>query len=1025
MIIKTKSTINIFYLCIILFTSVQTFAQTSWQQRVDYDISVKLDDINHTLSGKEKMIYTNNSTQTLSFIYIHLYANAYKDRTTALAKELIADRRTGLYFADEKDRGFIDSLAFTVDGITAKYELVDKNIDIAKLYLNTPLLPNNSIKIETPFFVKIPGNFSRLSHVGQSYQICQWYPKPAVFDKNGWHQMPYHDQGEFFSEFGSYKVSISLPENYIVGATGILQEKSEQDFINNLANDSIENIDDYIYFPKSSKNYKTITYIQDSIHDFAWFADKRFIVRKSEVQLPVSKRKVTTYAFFTGQGYDLWLHATDFVNRSIAFYSKNIGEYPYDVYTAIDGTLSAGGGMEYPMITNINTPGDLHELDIVITHEVGHSWFYGILASNERDEPWLDEGVNSFYENMYNNTYYPDEKLYKTLINSKKIAKILGIYELDDSYKNKLFYQYQAATHRDQAINLKSREYTNENYGAVVYSKTPLALEYIRQYMGKSAFENAMKSYFINYQFKHPSSIDFQNELQKFCKMDLSNLFNELIYSKSYQNTSIKNIKNSKSNTININLKNKNSKIPFPISFGNVGENNTIWYDTNKISIKNNTIQSVSLFNKTDNINSPFNNEKYIWKNNKFIREQNPVVVKMIGIVRAPNQRQLNILPAIGWNQADKFMIGLLFYNCPIPSPKFEYQLAPMFATGSLKPVGMGRISYHIYPNKIYRITLSLKAQSFAYKDYYISSIDKTKWLSFYNAQPSIKFVFKNKSIHSPITKYLQLMSSIVYQEFESDFTASKKVGHLYQTAEVKFNLLNTKKINPYEFNFSLQGSSDFASINTTAKYNISYNKARNTIEFRLFTGVFLFKKSIAIDLNKGFLPPNRSLTLSSNPLIGNFVGKMNEDFTYESIYLDRSGSTNVLSHQVFTNKEGGFRSMIGTGLGNSDKWILSLNVSASLLKRIPIKPFVSVGTGYLFSYKENTYKHGVFIAEAGFSIVGIKDVFEIHFPLLVTNNIKENQKFNFGIDKFYERITFTLDLNLLNPFEKIRNLKF
>jgi hypothetical protein len=141
--------------------------------------------------------------------------------------------------------------------------------------------------------------------------------------------------------------------------------------------------------------------------------------------------------------------------------------------------------------------------------------------------------------------------------------------------------------------------------------------------------------------------------------MDLSNLFNELIYSKSYQNTSIKNIKNSKSNTININLKNKNSKIPFPISFGNVGENNTIWYDTNKISIKNNTIQSVSLFNKTDNINSPFNNEKYIWKNNKFIREQNPVVVKMIGIVRAPNQRQLNILPAIGWNQADNFIIVL------------------------------------------------------------------------------------------------------------------------------------------------------------------------------------------------------------------------------------------------------------------------------------------------------------------------------------------------------------------------------
>lgn len=1009
-----------------LFTSVHIYSQNTWQQRVEYDIEVSLNDKNHTLQGKEKLTYYNHSDKALSIIYFHLYANAYRDRNTALAKEQVASNNLDLYFADKKDRGYIDSLDFTVDGKKVKFELLDKNIDIGILYLNAPLLPNEHITIETPFFVKIPGNYSRLSHVGQSYQICQWYPKPAVYDSKGWHAMPYHDLGEFYSEFGSFKVTITLPENYVVGATGILQNPEEQAFLDKLATDSSADDENHYYFPESSKKIKTITYKQDSIHDFAWFADKRYIVRKSEITLPISQRKVTTYALFTNNTADLWEHGTEFINRSLLFYSKHIGEYPYDVYTAIDGTLSAGGGMEYPMITNINSPYDLHELDIVITHEVGHSWFYGILGTNERDEPWLDEGINSYYENKYNNTYYPDNKLYTEFLPRKKLAKLIGIDQLPDSYKNKLLYLFSANQHKDQAIALKSREISELNYGAIIYSKTPLVLDYIANYMGTTAFEYAMHDYFKNFQYKHPTSTDFINELQKHTKQDLSVLINSLINSKTYQKSTIKNIKNSNLNTINIKLNKNNANIPFPITykFASSKDSSIVWYDTNQISLPNSSINSIHLMGNIDNTNTPFNDEKYILKNGKWVRELAAVKCKMIGLVRAPNQRQINILPALGFNYADKLMLGLILYNSPISNPKFEYQLAPMFGTGSLKPVGMGRITLHCYPKGLSNIDISIKGQSFGLYENKIEHTKIKRTLSFYNIQPSLKIVFKNKSVYSAVSKSLSFMSSIVYQEFISDYYSNKKVGHLYQTAEIKFDFKNKKKINPYSFQTAFQISSDFAQLQGTAKYAISYNKARNSIDFRFFAGV-LFKEPIKIDPNKGLLPPNRSLTMSTNPLVGNYADKMNEDYTYESIYLDRNGQTNALSHQVFTNKEGGFRSMIGTGLGNSDKWIISLNVSASLPKRIPIKPFACVGTGYLFDYNTNTYKHGVFIAEAGFSLVALNDIFEIHFPLLVTKNIKENQNFNFGIDKFYERITFTLDLNLLNPFEKIRNLKF
>ena len=162
-----------------------------------------------------------------------------------------------------------------------------EHIDICKLILNNPLKPGESIKISTPFFVKIPnGRFSRLGHVDQSYMITQWYPKPAVFDQNGWHPIPYLSQGEFYSEFGSFDVSITLPSNYTVGATGDLQNQDEIIRLNKLAEitKNISEFSDEMTFPKSNSKNKTLRYIQNNIHDFAWFADKRYHVLKGEVK---------------------------------------------------------------------------------------------------------------------------------------------------------------------------------------------------------------------------------------------------------------------------------------------------------------------------------------------------------------------------------------------------------------------------------------------------------------------------------------------------------------------------------------------------------------------------------------------------------------------------------------------------------------------------------------------------------------------------------------------------------------------
>lgn len=1021
---KTKTTRYVFLLIIILFTSVHIFSQNTKTRKIDFDIRVELNDNTHSLLGYEKIRYRNYSKQALTQIYFHLYPNAYKDRESALCKELVAANDVSLYYAEAEQRGYIDSLHFTVNGQAADFELHPKYKDIGILSLKEALLPMDSIEIETPFFVKIPGNFSRLSHVGQSYQICQWYPKPAVYDDAGWHAMPYHDQGEFYSEFAHYKVAITLPSNYIVGASGILQEEKEIAFMNNRAADTSIYAERFKKSEPSSSVMKTITFVQDSIHDFAWFADKRFIVRKGILNLSSNQRNVTCWVLHTGYKLALWDSALFYTQRAIQFYSKKIGEYPYQQYTVVDGTVSAGGGMEYPLITNVNTPSNAKELDIVITHEVGHSWFYGILASDEREEPWLDEGLNSYYEYLYTKEYYPSSLISDEFTGSKFINRIIGLHKFEASYATKLAYLIASANQDDPAIQQHARSFTPFQYGAIVYSKTPLVLDYIASFIGADAFELAIKSYYSQFAFKHPTSINFKNQLQLFSKQDLNQLFTVLIETNQLQKTSIQNIKKSKSNELIVSLNKKPASLPIPFRIYSSGSYEDRWFQESKITLHS-SIDSFNIFSDERHISKPYENSMVRNDGNSWKIHNRKLLIRAIGIIRNPNHRQLNILPVIGWNNTDKLMAGIILYNSPLPAPRFEYRIMPMFGIGSLQATGMAHFAYHIYPAVLHALTFQCKMQRFSYNDYLKIPEIKTKSVAFFQIQPSIIIHFKNASVHSASQKSLALKSSIVYQEFGNDFYKGNVIDHWYQTSDITFQYKNTKKINPYNAISCLQFSSDFASLSQTLEYSISYNKSKSAVTFRLFGAYMFYKKPIAIDLDKGLLPPNRSLTISSNPAVGNYLGKMNEDFTYESVYLDRSAQSKVLSHQVFINKEGGFRSMIGTGIGNSDKWIFTLSASATVPKRIPIKPFACIGTGYLFDYKSSSYKHGVFIAEAGFSLVGISNIFEIHFPLLVTNNIKENQKFNFGIDKFYERITFTLDINLLQPFKRIRELSF
>ena len=470
-------------LLIVCFFRLPGLAQDSYfQQEVHYTIDVTLRDPAHTLDGFARIRYINHSPDTLHYIWFHCWPNAYKNDRTAFSEQLLDNGRTDFYFSDKQDRGYINRLEFRVDGQEARVDDHPQYIDVIRVVLPRPLPPGGETTITTPFHVQLPHLFSRSGYVGSplasapSYQITQWYPKPAVYDKQGWHPMPYLDQGEFYSEFGSFDVHITVPTRFTLAATGNLQDSTNH----------------------------TYHYYQDSVHDFAWFADRHFHRDHDTLRLP-SGRIIDVYSYYTPTAGPGWKQSIAYIKRAVLFRSTLIGEYPYTTVTAVQSRSDTSDAMGYPTITVINNQPTARELDLTIEHEIGHNWFYGILGTNERRFPWVDEGIDTYYDNRY-------ERLYYGYTEDPGLALI----------------ETRAAEKKDQPISTSSEDFTRQNYNDIAYSKTGAWLKLLEDSLGTPLFDSCMRTYFRTWQFKHPYPDDLEATITQTSHRNLDAFFSLL-----------------------------------------------------------------------------------------------------------------------------------------------------------------------------------------------------------------------------------------------------------------------------------------------------------------------------------------------------------------------------------------------------------------------------------------------------------------------------------------------------------------
>lgn len=1012
---RYKFCVAIFFISSTIFSQDQYF-----QQEVDYKIRVTLNDKKHELSAYEEIKYINNSVTSLSYIYFHLWPNAYKNHETALAKQLVENGETDFYYSKPEERGYIDSLDFKVNGKAVKVEYDAEHIDICKIILNEPIRSHDTIFITTPFHVKLPdAKFSRLGHTGQAYYITQWYPKPAVFDNNGWHQMPYLNQGEFYSEFGSFDVSITVPQNYLLAATGDRIEASEEEEWLNMKVAETEAlfkagrlVNQPAKFPESSPNKKTIRFMQSNVHDFAWFADKRFHVLRDKVQLPKSGRVIDTWVFFTDNEAELWKNSIEYIDDATLFYSYFIGDYPYNHVTAIDGVIAAGGGMEYPNITVIGESNNAFTLETTIMHEVGHNWFYGIMGSNERDFPGMDEGLNSFYEMRYIQAKYPNKKL-TALLGRDSTFKFMGLNKFPHKESYKLSYLISARQNLDQPINTESAKFTKYNYGAIVYSKSAIAFDYLMSAVGNEKFDDGMRFYFDNWKFKHPSPRDLQKTLEYHCAIDMNWFVEGMINSKEKIDYKVLRHKKLENGAHQILVKGK-GKVNGPVSLSGYKNGKLIgqvWYngfsgkrvfefppsEVDKFQIDGeNTIPEINRSNNT-------------LKTKGLFKRAEPLQLNLLGKIDDPDRTQLNYMPILGYNMYNKFMVGMAFYNYSLLQKKFEFRLAPMYAFGSNTPVGSADVHFNFNPNQtLQKVTLGAKFKSFAYDfsdpDKFFPNTNVTDPSAFafnyYKAEPFLRLEIKKKDPRSPISQFIALRSVMSYVETDHTYSevfgeiqqAPYKVNELNYVNEAAYIFENNRTINPFGLNLKLQQNEDFAKVNLTANYSVSF-KNKHSLDFRLFAGTFVSGK------NKGAYRYRAS----------GWNGY--QDYNYDYNFVGRN-EYNGLGFAQFAEEDGAMK--VWTPLGQSDTWLAALNIKSPKFFKLPVKVFVDVVTcdGRAMLDEKVLYT-------AGIDICLWKDIFEIYIPLIYNKDIANTLKLN-NKTTFFETIRFTFNINKISPREML-----
>ena len=488
-----------------LFICMNSYSQQDsksnyWQQHVDYTMDIDVDVTNFQYKGTQQLVYTNNSPDKLTRVFYHLYFNAFqpnsqmdvRSRNIQDPDRRVRDRISKL---KPEEIGFIKVNSLTQDGKNVTFQIVGTILEVT---LDKPINPGESSTLKMIFNAQVPKQIRRTGQTnkeGVALSMAQWYPKMAEYDFEGWHTPPYIAR-EFHGVWGDFDVTIHIDKNYTIGGTGYLQNPQE---IGHGYEDKSKKL-------KKSKGEKLTWHFKaPNVHDFMWAADPDYnhdiLKTANGIDLHFFYKKNLDEKYLKN-----WKDLQPKTAQLMSFFSESVGQYPYKQYSVIQG---GDGGMEYAMSTLITGKRSFNSLFGVTSHEMAHTWFQFLLASNESKHPWMDEGFTSYISNIASNKI-----LDKQLENPH-----LGSY---NRYFKMISYRKEESltTHAD-------RYHLNSSYSTASYSMGSIFLSQLEYIIGKENVEKGLKKYFNDFSFKHPTPNDIKRSMEKVSGIHLDWYLNE------------------------------------------------------------------------------------------------------------------------------------------------------------------------------------------------------------------------------------------------------------------------------------------------------------------------------------------------------------------------------------------------------------------------------------------------------------------------------------------------------------------
>jgi hypothetical protein len=486
-------------LLVIVSLSMIAFAQPDrWQQRVKYTMNIDMNVQTNRFTGKQKLEYWNNSPDTLTKVYYHLYFNAFQPgsmmdmRSRRQGSIVLRTDRNGNNIVDwdgrVKDRiqnlkpdeiGYQKIISLRMNGRMQQFKILETILEVK---LDKPILPKSKVVFDMDFEAQVPLQIRRSGRDNPStkirYSMSQWYPKLCEYDYEGWHPTPYIAR-EFYGVWGDYDVKISIDRNYILGGTGYLQNPNQIGYGYETAGAKVNR-------PAGDK--LTWHFIAPTVHDFMWAADPEYIHLSRKV-----KNDLTLHLLYksTTRPNKSWEEILDKAEKALPFIEKTFGPYTYKQYSFIHG---GDGGMEYPMATLLASPG-------AWLHEWMHNWYQGIMGTNESTHAWMDEGFTSYADErvmafLTNDTGFIQSGNYSSYYNAVKSGREEPLITHDDHYN------------------------TNFAHGAVYY-KGAVFLEQLGYITGEGVRDRILLEYYKQWKFKHPNANDFIRIAEKASGMKL------------------------------------------------------------------------------------------------------------------------------------------------------------------------------------------------------------------------------------------------------------------------------------------------------------------------------------------------------------------------------------------------------------------------------------------------------------------------------------------------------------------------